>query len=107
MSDKERQEVINLFKNNIKGYIAINDIQEAITSITYLFWNKKYLEKSKLDLENISSIESYLLQGEKDSDDFLWNIYNSIKPCMAESNLYNIFNYLNNLSEQKVIDIIC
>ena len=45
MSDKERQEVINLFKNNIKGYIAINDIQEAITSITYLFWNKKYLEK--------------------------------------------------------------
>lgn len=107
MSDKERQEVINLFKNNIKGYIAINDIQEAITSITYLFWNKKYLEKSKLDLENISSIESYLLQGEKDSDDFLWNIYNSIKPCMAESNLYNIFNYLNNLSEQKIIDIIC
>ena len=37
MSDKERQEVINLFKNNIKGYIAINDIQEAITSITYLW----------------------------------------------------------------------
>lgn len=107
MSDKERQEVINLFKNNIKGYIAINDIQEAITSITYLFWNKKYLEKSKLDLENISSIESYLLQGEKDRNDFLWNIYNSIRPCMAESNLYNIFNYLNNLSEKKIIDIIC
>ncbi len=107
MSDKERQEVINLFKNNIKGYIAINDIQEAITSITYLFWNKKYLEKSKLDLANIDSIESYLLQGEKDSNDFLWNIYNSIRPCMVESNLHNIFNYLNNLSEEKIIDIIC
>ena len=107
MSDKERQEVINLFKNNIKGYIAINDIQEAITSITYLFWNKKYLEKSKLDLANIDSIESYLLQGEKDSNDFLWNIYNSIRPCMVESNLHNIFNYLNNLSEKKIIDIIC
>ena len=107
MSDKERQEVINLFKNNIKGYIAINDIQEAITSITYLFWNKKYLEKSKLDLANIDSIESYLLQVKKDSNDFLWNIYNSIRPCMVESNLYNIFNYLNNLSEEKIIDIIC
>lgn len=107
MSDKERQEVINLFKNNIKGYIAINDIQEAITSITYLFWNKKYLEKYKLDLENTDSIESYLLQARKENDDFLLNVYNSVRPCIDESNLYNIFKYLNNLSEEKIIDIIC
>ena len=37
MSDKERQNIIDLFRNNMKGYLAINDIQEAITSITYLF----------------------------------------------------------------------
>ena len=43
MSDIERQNIINLFKTNMKGYLAINDMQEAITSITYLFWNAKYV----------------------------------------------------------------
>ena len=42
MSDNERQNIINLFKNNVKGYLAINDIQEIITCITYLFWNSKF-----------------------------------------------------------------
>ena len=49
MSDNERQNVINLFKNNVKGYMAINDIQEIITCITYLFWNSKYVVKEKFN----------------------------------------------------------
>ena len=48
MSDRERQNIIHLFRSNMKGYLAINDIQEAITSITYLFWNAKYVVNSKL-----------------------------------------------------------
>ena len=45
----ELKNIINLFKNNVKGYLAINDIQEIITCITYLFWNSKYVVKEKFN----------------------------------------------------------
>ncbi len=108
MSDKERQNIIDLFRNNMKGYLAINDIQEAITSITYLFWNAKYVVNSKLELtEDNNKLDCYLQQGTKDNQDFIWNICNSIRSCIVESNLYNILKYLDNLSEKEIIDIIC
>lgn len=108
MSDKERQNIIDLFRNNMKGYLAINDIQEAITSITYLFWNAKYVVNSKLELtEDNNKLDCYLQQGPKDNQDFIWNICNSIRSCIVESNLYNILKYLDNLSEKEIIDIIC
>lgn len=108
MSDKERQNIIDLFRNNMKGYLAINDIQEAITSITYLFWNAKYVVNSKLELtEDNNKLDCYLQQGTKDNQDFIWNICNSIRSCVVESNLYNILKYLDNLSEKEIIDIIC
>ena len=108
MSDKERQNIIDLFRNNMKGYLAINDIQEAITSITYLFWNAKYVVNSKLELtEDNNKLDYYLQQGTKDNQDFIWNICNSIRSCVVESNLYNILKYLDNLSEKEIIDIIC
>ena len=101
MSDKERQNIIDLFRNNMKGYLAINDIQEAITSITYLFWNAKYVVNSKLELtEDNNKLDCYLQQGTKDNQDFIWNICNSIRSCIFESNLYNILKYLDNLSEK-------
>lgn len=108
MSDKERQNIIDLFRNNMKGYLAINDIQEAITSITYLFWNAKYVVNSKLELtEDNNKLDCYLQQGTKDNQDFIWNICNSIRSCIVESNLYNILKYLDDLSEKEIIDIIC
>lgn len=108
MSDRERQNIIHLFRSNMKGYLAINDIQEAITSITYLFWNAKYVVKSKLELtEDNHKLDCYLQQGTKDNQDFIWNICNSIRSCIVESNLYNILKYLDNLSEKEIIDIIC
>ena len=108
MSDKERQNIIDLFRNNMKGYLAINDIQEAITSITYLFWNAKYVVNSKLELtEDNNKLDCYLQQGTKDNQDFIWNICNSIRSCVVESNLYNILKYLDNLSEKEINDIIC
>ena len=108
MSDKERQNIIDLFRNNMKGYLAINDIQEAITSITYLFWNAKYVVNSKLELtEDNNKLDCYLQQGTKDNQDCIWNICNSIRSCVVESNLYNILKYLDNLSEKEIIDIIC
>lgn len=108
MSDKERQNIIHLFRSNMKGYLAINDIQEAITSITYLFWNAKYVVNSKLELtEDNHKLDCYLQQGTKDNQDFIWNICNSIRSCIVESNLYNILKYLDNLSEKEIIDIIC
>lgn len=108
MSEKERQNIIDLFRNNMKGYLAINDIQEAITSITYLFWNAKYVVNSKLELtEDNNKLDCYLQQGTKDNQDFIWNICNSIRSCIVESNLYNILKYLDNLSEKEIIDIIC
>lgn len=108
MSDKERQNIIDLFRNNMKGYLAINDIQEAITSITYLFWNAKYVVNSKLELtEDNNKLDCYLQQGTKDNQDFIWNICNSIRSCIVESNLYNILKYLDNFSEKEIIDIIC
>ena len=108
MSDRERQNIIHLFRSNMKGYLAINDIQEAITSITYLFWNAKYVVKSKLELtEDNHKLDCYLQQGTKDNQDFIWNICNSIRSCIVDSNLYNILKYLDNLSEKEIIDIIC
>lgn len=108
MSDIERQNIINLFKTNMKGYLAINDMQEAITSITYLFWNAKYVVKSKLELSSDNTkLDCYLQQGTKENQSFIWNICNSIRQCMLESNLYNILKYLDQLTEEKIIEIIC
>ena len=68
MSDKERQKIINLFRNNMKGYLAINDIQEAITSITYLFWNAKFVVKSNIQLNSDNyDLINILNQGTRDN----------------------------------------
>lgn len=108
MLDKKRQNIINFFRNNIKSYLAINDIQETITSITYLFWNAKYVVKSKLEIiDDNDKLNSYLQLSTKDNQNFIRNIYDSIGPCISESNMYNILKYLDNLSEEEIIEVIC
>lgn len=104
MSDNERQNIINLFKNNVKGYLAINDIQEIITCITYLFWNSKYVVKEKFN-DSVNTNE-YLQKGTKENQDVIYNICNCIRPTMVESNLYNICKFLDEMSEEKLINII-
>lgn len=104
MSDNERQNVINLFKNNVKGYMAINDIQEIITCITYLFWNSKYVVKEKFN-DSVNP-DAYLQKGTKENQDVIYNICNCIRPTMVESNLYNICKFLDEMSEEKLINII-
>lgn len=104
MSDNERQNVINLFKNNVKGYLAINDIQEIITCITYLFWNSKYVVKEKFN-DSVNP-DAYLQKGTKENKDAIYNICNCIRPTMVESNLYNICKFLDEMSEEKLINII-
>ena len=104
MSDNERQNIINLFKNNVKGYLAINDIQEIITCITYLFWNSKYVVKEKFN-DSVNPNE-YLQKGTKENQDVIYNICNCIRPTMIESNLYNICKFLDEMSEEKLINII-
>ena len=104
MSDNEKQNVINLFKNNVKGYMAINDIQEIITCITYLFWNSKYVVKEKFN-DSVNPNE-YLQKGTKENQDVIYNICNCIRPTMVESNLYNICKFLDEMSEEKLINII-
>lgn len=104
MSDNEKQNVINLFKNNVKGYMAINDIQEIITCITYLFWNSKYVVKEKFN-DSVNP-EAYLQKGTKENQDVIYNICNCIRPTMVESNLYNICKFLDEMSEEKLINII-
>ena len=88
MSDNERQNIINLFKNNVKGYLAINDIQEIITCITYLFWNSKYVVKEKFN-DSVNPNE-YLQKGTKENQDVI----------------YNICKFLDEMSEEKLINII-
>ena len=104
MSDNERQNIINLFKNNVKGYLAINDIQEIITCITYLFWNSKYVVKEKFN-DSVNPNE-YLQKETKENQDVIYNICNCIRPTMVESNLYNICKFLDEMSEEKLINII-
>lgn len=104
MSDNERQNIINLFKNNVKGYLAINDIQEIITCITYLFWNSKYVVKEKFN-DSVNPNE-YLQKGTKKNQDVIYNICNCIRPTMVESNLCNICKFLDEMSEEKLINII-
>ena len=104
MSDNERQNIINLFKNNVKGYLAINDIQEIITCITYLFWNSKYVVKEKFN-DSVNPNE-YLQKGTKENQDVIYNICNCIRPTMVESNLYNICKFLDEMPEEKLINII-
>lgn len=104
MSDNERQNIINLFKNNVKGYLAINDIQEIITCITYLFWNSKYVVKEKFN-DSVNPNE-YLQKRTKENQDVIYNICNCIRPTMVESNLCNICKFLDEMSEEKLINII-
>lgn len=108
MSDSKRQSIINLFKSNIRGYLAINDVQGVIAGITYLFWNAKYIVKSKFKLlQDINQLDYYLQQSTKENQNLIFNIYNSIKKYIVESNLYNILKYLDELPEKEIIDIIC
>lgn len=108
MSNKERQEIITIFKSNMKGYLAINNIQEAITSITYLFWNSKYNLKKELPKNYTQSdLDIYLQSGNQDNQDFIWNICNCIRDCMITSNLKNIIEYLDKFTEKQLIEIIC
>ncbi len=108
MSINERNEIIELFKKNTEAYLGINDLQEAITSISYLFWNAKYVMKNNFaNITTTKEINVLLQQGTKEQQDFIWNICNSCRSIIVESNLINIINYLDKLSEEQLVDVIC
>lgn len=108
MSKERKNKVMNAFKNNIGSYIGYGDIQEVITGITFLFWNAKYVEKKEVPQINDQHVLDVYLQSCSDnSKDLVWNVCNSIRGCIVESNLAGIFSFLNEFDEDGLIEIIC
>lgn len=108
MSEDLKYKIIELFKKNSNGYLALNDLQETIINVTYLFWNLKFVMKE--DVSNIVSqdmLMQRLQRGNSENQDFIWDICNCCIPVLRQINIVNIFNYFNNLSEKAIIDIIC
>ena len=61
MLKNEKKEIVDVFKRNIQKYISQEDLQEVITSITYLFWNAKYVMKNDFTKElTIHEVECLL-----------------------------------------------
>lgn len=108
MSDEIRQKTINIFRTSMKGYIGITDIQDVITCISFLFWNSKFNAKTDMNkLTNNNEYDSFLQKSTKENQDFVWNVCNYIRGCMVESDLKSICEYLNQYSEEQIINIIC
>ena len=107
MLDKEKQDVVNFFRSNMRGYLALSDIQESVTSITYLFWNAKYNNKNSFyQCHDKNELNNFLMESCNEND-LVWNIFSSLRGGLEDINLTNIFEYLNKFSEEKLIDIIC
>lgn len=108
MLKKEEQEIVNLFRTNMKYYLGYDDIQIFITNITYLFWNAKYVKKMNMEIiNNIDFLYHHMINSNDENKELSWEILNRIRGTIEESNLNNIFNYLDTLSEERLIEIIC
>ena len=108
MLKNEKKEIVDVFKRNIQKYISQEDLQEVITSITYLFWNAKYVMKNDFTKELTNhEVECLFQKGNKENQSFIINVCNFCRMTITESNLTNIIKYLDKLSEKKIVEIIC
>ena len=105
MLESKKKEVIFEFRTKTAGYMAVDDIQETITMITYLFWHTKYCLMREYN-EKVNA-EEYLQSMEKEEDRYILNINNAIRARMSLENVKNILDYLDKQSEEELIEIIC
>ena len=72
MLKEKRNEIVELFKKNIGKYISQEDLQEIITSITYLFWNAKFVMKNDFEKElNNNDIDCLFQKGNENNQSFI------------------------------------
>ena len=108
MSKVTKAQIVNVFTSNIGGYVGYGDIQEVITGLTFLYWNAKFVIKKPVPQTTDQNVlDSYLQSVNDENKDLIWNVCNTIRGCMVESNLSNIFNFLNDFNEKEIIEIIC
>jgi len=110
MLKEEKNAVVEVFKRNVSNYVALNDLQEFITSLTYIFWRIKFF------LKHSNFVNEYMQCGMKDINNILGKLGDldkrekiNIRQCvsqMHEINLFNIYKYLDELNEEKVVEII-
>ena len=107
MLKEKRNEIVELFKKNIGKYISQEDLQEIITSITYLFWNAKFVMKNDFEKElNNNDIDCLFQKGNENNQSFIINICNSIRMNISEINMVNIVKYLNKMNEDEIVEVI-
>lgn len=108
MSKFSKTQITNVFISNIGGYVGYGDIQEVITGLTFLYWNAKFVMKKPVPQTMDQNIlDSYLQSVNDENKDLVWNVCNSIRGCIVESNLSNIFKFLSDFDEKEIIEIIC
>ena len=105
---EKRNEVIEVFRKNSNKYLSQEDMQETIISISYLFWNAKFVMNNKFDNELTNNkIDSIFQKADKETQDFVWNICNFCRENLVELNLTNIVLYLDKLTEEELVEVIC
>lgn len=108
MLKTKKEEVISVFKKSINKYLSQEDLQEIIPSITYLYWNAKYVMKAKFNKElRNNNIDCILQFSNKDNQAFIYNVCNLCRMYITEANISNIVSYLECFDEEHIINIIC
>ena len=108
MLKEKRNKIIEVFKKNIGKYLSQEDLQEIITSVTYLYWNAKYVMKNDLSKELTNNeIDCLFQKGNEQNRYFIINICNLIRMNILEANLTNIVKFLNELNEEEIVEVIC
>lgn len=107
MLEKEKNEIVNVFKRNFEGYLALNNL-DVIIHLTYLFWNARDIMQLPFSMVNSErEVMSYLSQSKDENRRLVSKALDNIRDCMSNENIFNILKYLNNFNQYRLIEIIC
>ena len=107
MLEKRKNEIIKVFRSYIPSYLNLNDLQETITSLTYLFWKSKFVGKDSFKnyTDNIEEfIKNYI---DDECDEIILNLFESMRSASSYTNLIHIFDFLDSFSCEEIADVIC
>lgn len=105
---KEKQEIVKLFKNNMKGYLSVDNIQEAISNVSYMYWKSKFDTcNGKKDIYTKEDLKDAFGDNPEMNKSTVLATIDYIKRNFSDDDLKNIFKYLNSLTEQQLVEIIC
>ncbi|MBQ9072161.1 MAG: N-6 DNA methylase [Bacilli bacterium] len=105
---ENKNKIIDIFRSNIKGYLAINDLQTTISGITFYYWAKKFRDtKNSVRIYSSKDKFSNSLSNYKSEAELCWKLIDNLMGSFNFEEHNRIYDYLDTLTEQELINIIC